>query len=169
MTLEAAIQSLDAKIEKLIAVTEKLTALRADAIETVKGAAAPDAKGKKETLVDVAKDVGAAVDVKAKAAEEAAKSDEAAAKAAAAAAHPVGSKIMTYVQTGYNEAHPQAAEERAARVAKVKAIYAAVAAKTSKEVASYTDIPAEYTDVVLAKLDGFIKEGNLVIKASLDI
>ena len=44
-----------------------------------------------------------------------------------------------------------------------------MAAKTSKEVASYTDIPAEYTEVVLAKLDGFIKEGNLVIKASLDI
>ena len=174
MTLEAAIQSLDAKIEKLIAVTETLVGLRTDAIETVKTAAASPAKATakpKETIADVAKDVGAAVDVAAKTAEEKAKTSEAEAKAAAAAAHPIGAKIMQFVQTGYAEDHPQAAEERAARVAKVKALYAAVAKATGKEVASYGDIPEEYTKVALEKLDGFIAAGTIVITASksLDI
>ena len=134
-------------ILKLVDVTTRLADLRADAIETVKKAAAPATKTttKKEEAPKV----------------EETKVEE---TKAAAPTGPLPDKITEYV-TGFDQTHAQAAEERAARSAKVKAIYAALTEKAGYQVNTQADIKPEHHPVVIKKLGELIAAGNLVIKA----
>lgn len=165
MSLEAAILELVETNKKLVDVTERLLNVRVDAIETVKTAAAPAAKAA-ETKKATTEPPAETKPVETKPAD-----DAAAAKIAAAQSHPVGAKIYEYTTAGYAEDHPQAAEERAARVAKVKAIYSSISSKIGTPVNSFADIPAEWNDTVLGKLAVWTADGPLVIKStpSLDL
>lgn len=160
MSLESALKELNETNLKLLDATERLISLRQNAVETVKEAAAPAAK-KTETdkkgLVETAKEVGAAVDpskVEEKRKEQ---------TVSEAAAHPIGTLVLKYVGEGYDEADPDAAEERTARSEKVKAMYASIATQLKIEVKSYKDIPEKAFTAVTNKLNTLIEEGNLVI------
>lgn len=139
---------------KLVDITSRLADLRADAIETVKKAAAPAAPKATAPKKEEAK----AEAPKAEAPKEEPKT------AAAAPTGPLPDKITEYV-TGFDQTHAQAAEERAARSAKVKAIYAALTEKAGYQVNTQADIKPEHHAVVIKKLDELIAAGNLVIKA----
>lgn len=168
MSLEAALKELNETNLKLLDATLRLIDLREKAVETVKETAAPAPKETKETkttktLADTAKEVGAAVDP-AKAEE-----DRQAELKAAAEAHPVGKLVLQYVGSGYDEAHEKASEERAARSAKVKALYGSIGEQLKITVESYKDIPEKYHAKVVEKLTAWIEEGNLVIKEDAEL
>jgi len=144
-------------ILKLVDVTTRLADLRADAIETVKKAAAPATKTttKKEEAPKVEETKVEETKVEETKVEE---------TKAAAPTGPLPDKITEYV-TGFDQTHAQAAEERAARSAKVKAIYAALTEKAGYQVNTQADIKPEHHPVVIKKLGELIAAGNLVIKA----
>lgn len=143
MSLEQAIKENTDALLKVLDATNRLADLRADAIETVKKAAAPAPKA----------------DPKPKAEPKAEPKPEAKAEAPTG---PLPEKITEYV-TNFDQSHEQATEERAARAARVKAIYAALSKQTGVTVATQADVPEKYIPVVIKKLDELIAAGNLVI------
>lgn len=172
MSLEAAIKELNETQLKLLDVTERLLATRTEAIETVKAVAAAEPKGKPATSAPKKTEEVKKADEpkKTEVAEEpkpnisVSPEDRVDPAIAAAEQHPVGKAIVDYVSTGYNEAHPQAAEERKSRSERVKELYAKLGGQIKVEVKSYNDIPEQYHGAVLKKIAELVAEGNRVIK-----
>lgn len=81
---------------------------------------------------------------------------------------PIAQAISTYVGEGYDQAHPQAADERKARSAKVKEIFAAIAGKAGVEVKKHTEIPEAFHGAFLKTLAKRVEEGSLVIGKTAD-
>lgn len=165
MALEDTIKALTAAIERLTLETQNLMALRADAVETVKtAAAAAPAAAPKATKAP--KETAAAAPTAA--AEKTDAEKELERKIAAAEAHPVGSLVLKYMK-GFDEADPKAAEERDARLAQVKGIYEKVQnylranGQPDAVVNSFSDIPENLHPTVVDALTKFLAAGNLVI------
>lgn len=161
MSLEAAIEAntkqlavLTEALNKQNDLSERMIGLKADAIETVKQTATkPDAapkadKAPKETKTEAASETQKAP--------EGEKVDE-------KKQDPIAQAIADYVATGYNTEHPQAADERKARAAKVKEIFAAIAKKGDCKVERHGDIPEKFHGAFLKTLAARVEEGCLVI------
>lgn len=138
--------------------TERMIGLKSDAIETVKNVAAkPEAAAPKTTTA------------KATEAEKPAETKPAEAeKPKDAPMDPIAQAISDYVGAGYDQAHAKAAEERKARSAKVKEIFAVIAEKGGVEVKKHTDIPEKFHGAFLKTLAKRAEEGNLVIGKDSD-
>lgn len=169
--LTKAVAVLTDDIRKQNDLNERLIGLKAEAIETVKNTAKPEEKSAKATKAEKpAKAEAAPVEEKPAPAEEPAAEAPAPEAAAPAAPEepkkldPIAQAIADYVGGGYDEAHPQAKEERAARSGKVKDIFAAIAKKKGVEVKKHTDIPADMHPSVIKTLANLASQGNLVIK-----
>jgi hypothetical protein len=172
MSLEAAIKENTEALSKLLTATERLIGLRAEAVETVRAAAAPASVAAK-----AAKPKDAPAPEEPKANISATPEDRQPAASAsdaenAAMKHPLGKLIIDYVKNGYPEDHPQAAQERAARLEKVKALYGAISEALTKvngtpvTITSFTDIPEANHAQIIKKLEDFIAAPALVITAA---
>jgi hypothetical protein len=173
MSLEAAIKENTEALSKLLTATERLIGLRTEAVETVKAAAAPAPAAAKAAKP---KDAPPAAE-EPKANISATPEDRQPSASAtdledAAMKHPLGKLIIDYVKNGYPEDHPQAAQERAARLQKVKALYGAISEALTKAkgtpvtIASFTDIPEANHAQIIKKLEDFIAAPALVITAA---
>lgn len=147
-----AMVNLTESLNKSNDLAERMIGLKADAIETVKQTAtkadaAPKATAKAtetkptETPAPETKPVEKELD-------------------------PIAKAISDYVGGGYDEADPKAKEERAARSAKVKEIFAAISEKAGTEVKKHTDIPEKFHAAFLKTVAKRVEEGNLVIGKS---
>ena len=171
MSLEAAIKENTEVLSKLLTATERLIGLRTEAVETVKAAAAPASVSAKAAKP---KDAPAPEEPKANisATPEDRQPPSATDAENAAMQHPLGKLIVEYVKNGYPEDHPQAAQERAARLGKVKALYGAISDALTKAkgtpvtIASFTDIPEANHAQIIKKLQDFIAAPPLVITAA---
>lgn len=157
MSLEAAIAEntkalmiLTESVNKSNDLNERMIGLKSEAIETVKQTATkpadPAPKASKTT--------------------EAPKTEEAKAEAPKTEEKPldpIGQAIADYVGGGYDAAHPQAKEERAARAGKVREIFAAIAAKGGVTVEKHSEIPEKFHKAFLSTLAKRVEEGALVI------
>ena len=168
MSLEAAIAELNKNILNLTEsvnksndLAERMIGLKSEAIETVKATATKPAAAPKADKPAESPKAEAP-----KAEPEAPKTE--AEKPAAAPLDPIGQAISDYVGTGYDAAHPQAAEERKARSAKVKEIFGVIAGKAGVEVKKHTDIPEKFHGPFLKTIAARAGEGNLVIKAEAE-
>lgn len=128
--------------------SERMIGLKSEAIETVKQVAAKPT----ETV--------------AKATKTAEKPPET--KVEEAPMDPIAQAITEYVTSGYDLADPAAADERAARSAKVKTIFAAIAGKASVSVTKHSEIPASFHGAFLKTLAKRVEEGCLVIGKTAD-
>lgn len=170
MSLEAAIKENTEVLSKLLTATERLIGLRTEAIETVKAAAAAPVAAKAAKP----KDAPAPEEPKANisATPEDRQPPSATDAENAAMQHPLGKLIVEYVKNGYPEDHPQATQERAARLGKVKALYGAISEALTKAkgtpvtIASFTDIPEANHAQIIKKLQDFIAAPALVITAA---
>lgn len=160
MSLEAlitentkAMVNLTDALNKSNELAERTISLKSEAIETVKATAAKPAAENKKADKSTATEKAA----------EAPKTEEKASEPEAPMADPVADAIKSYVGTGYDAAHPQAADERKARSAKVKEIFAVIAQKAGKEVKNHADIPEAMHGAFLKTIAKRAEEGNLVI------
>ncbi len=143
---------------------ERMIGLKAEAIETVKQTASkPDAAPKAAARGAVEKP-----EVKTEAAPEVKTETAPEVKAEEKPMDPIAEAISNYVATGYDAADPKAAEERAARSAKVKEIFKAIATRGSIEVNRHSDIPESFHGSFLKTLAKRVEEGNLVIGKTSD-
>jgi hypothetical protein len=172
MSLEAAIKENTEALSKLLTATERLIGLRTEAVETVKAAAAPASVAAKAAKP---KDAPAPEEPKANISttpEDRQPPPAATDAENAAMKHPLGKLIIDYVKNGYPEDHPQAAQERAARLEKVKALYGAISEALTKAkgtpvtIASFADIPEANHAQIIKKLEDFIAAPPLVIAAA---
>lgn len=167
MTLEAAIAEqtkaigiLTEAVNKSNDLAERMIGLKTEAIETVKATAAPtEAKPKATTT---AKPTETKADPAP--APETTKADKPVEKEL----DPIAQAISAYVGEGYDSAHAQAADERKARSAKVKEIFAAIAGKAGVEVKKHTEIPEAFHGAFLKTLAKRVEEGSLVIGKTAD-
>lgn len=158
MSLEAAIAEqtkailvLTEAMNKQNDLSERMIGLKADAIETVKQTAAkPDVapKAAKETKTEVAAETQKAPEGE---------------KVEEKKLDPIGQAIADYVGKGYDPEDAQAKEERSARAAKVKEIFAAIAKKAGTAVDRHTDIPEQFHGAFMKTLGKRVEEGCLVI------
>lgn len=155
-----AVVTLTEALNKQNDLSERMIGLKADAIETVKQTASkPDAAPK-----------AAAKKTETEAAPEPEKKVEAAPeKTEEKPLDPIGQAISDYVGSGYDAADPKAADERKARAAKVKEIFAVIADKAKATVTKHTEIPADFHGPFLKTLAKRVAEGNLVIGVSSEI
>lgn len=166
MSLEAAIAEqtkailvLTEAVNKQNDLSERMIGLKADAIETVKQTAAkPDAAPKADK---------APKETKTESAPETQKAPEGE-KVEEKKLDPIGQAIADYVGKGYDPAHAQAKEERAARAAKVKEIFKAIAEKGGVTVEKHTDIPEKFHGAFTKTLAKRVEEGCLVIGKEAD-
>ncbi len=172
MTLEAAIAELNTNLklntEAMLKVgeeTRRLADLRANAIETVKEAVEKPAEAPKATRTRKAAEPAAEEKQPDPAPETRQITQNPDDRREVAVDTPLKTAIATYVGTGYPENHPQAKEERAARAAKVRTLFAKVGEKLGAEINTQADIPEKHHATVIKKLEEFAAEGNLVIKA----
>jgi hypothetical protein len=171
MSLEAAIKENTEALSKMLTATERLIGLRTEAVETVKAAAAPASVAAKAAKP---KDAPAPEEPKANISTtpEDRQPPPATDLEDAAMKHPLGKLIIDYVKNGYPEDHPQAAQERAARLEKVKALYGAISEALTKAkgtpvtIASFADIPEANHAQIIKKLEDFIAAPPLVIAAA---
>lgn len=156
MSLEAAIAEqtkailvLTEAVNKQNDLSERMIGLKADAIETVKQTAAkPDAAPKADKADKAPKET---------------KTEAAPEKVEEKKQDPIAEAIAAYVAGGYDMEHPQAADERKARAAKVKEIFAAIASKGNCTVEKHGDIPEKFHGAFLNTLAKRVEEGCLVI------
>lgn len=158
MSIEAAIEAntkqlavLTEALNKQNDLSERMIGLKADAIETVKQTATkPDAAPKATKAAEAEKPAPEAEKVEEK------KQD------------PIAEAIAGYVSGGYDPADPKAADERKARAAKVKEIFAAIAKKGDCKVEKHGDIPEKFHGAFLKTLAARVEEGCLVIGKTSD-
>lgn len=140
--------------------SERMISLKADAIETVKQTASKPDAAPKAAAKKTEEKTEAAPEVKTEVAPEP-KTEE-------VKLDPIAQAIGDYVGSGYDPADPQAADERKARAAKVKEIYAAIAGKANVAVTKHTDVPESFHGALLKTLAKRVEEGNLVIGKTSD-
>lgn len=144
MSIEAALAELTAEVKSLREVTTNLLNLRADAIETVKNAAAPKTTKKAEKPVETP------------AAAEPTPEPEATKPQPAAS---TGDEPLSDVQVAigsYVGADGISAEERDARKAKALSILKKVGAEKA------TDVPADKAPAVVKAMKTLLEQGNLI-------
>jgi len=143
---------------------ERIIGLKADAIETIKQTASkPDAAPKA-----AAKKTEAAPEVKTEAAPEVKTEAAPEVTTEEVKQDPIAQAISGYVVGDYDAADPKAAEERAARSAKVREIFAAIASKAGIEVKKHSDVPESFHGAFLKTIAKRVEEGNLVIGKNSD-
>lgn len=162
MSLEAAIEAntkqlavLTEALNKQNDLSERMIGLKADAIETVKQTA---------TKPDAAPKATKAAETKAEAEKPAPEAEKVEEKKQ----DPIAEAIAGYVSWGYDPADPKAADERKARAAKVKEIFAVIAKKGDCKVEKHGDIPEKFHGAFLKTLAARVEEGCLVIGKTSD-
>lgn len=160
MSIEAAVEAntkaivlLTDALNKQNDLSERMIGLKADAIETVKQTAT---KAETATTKATAAKTEKEAETKAPEAEKVEEKKQ----------DPIAQAIADYVGTGYDASHDKATDERKARAAKVKEIFAAIAEKGGVKVEKHTDIPEKFHKAFLGTLAKRVEEGNLVIGKS---
>ena len=162
MSLEAALEAnTKALLEnrevtlKLISVSETLISLRADAIETFKGSAAPAGKASD-------KKPAASAETKPEITTNPEnRKDPAQGEGAEDGPSPhdaVKAKMSEYMTVADKD-------QRIARKAKLTEMFGKIAAKAKKEVKVHTDIPADMIKITLSTIDKLIAAGDVPVAA----
>lgn len=153
--IKATVNLTDA-VNKSNELAERMIGLKSEAIDTVKAVATkPAAEPKKAEKAEKASEPEAPKTDKAPEPEKASEPE--------VKLDPIAQAISDYVGTGYDASHEKAAEERKARSAKVKEIFAVIATKAGVEVKKHTDIPESFHAAFLKTISARAAEGNLVI------
>lgn len=158
MSLEAALEAnTKALLEnrevnlKLLAATNTLIELRSNAIETVKGAAAPAAKAADKKAAEAKPEISNNPEDR--------KDPAQAEDAGEASPHDaVKAKMAEYMGVADKD-------QRIARKGKLTEMFGKIAAKTKKEIKVHTDIPMDMIKITLSTIDKLIAAGNVPIAA----